>query len=62
MTGSIRRPDQIESLDAFQNLDDEFEWADYDPGFEWTEGDLAEFEHDRLVEEQIFGLSSSVSG
>ena len=34
------------------NLDKSTDWLTHDPSFEWTEDDLAEFEHERRVAEQ----------
>lgn len=47
----ILKPDQIESLNAFQNLDSDESWLDHEPIFKWTEDDFAEFEFERRVEE-----------
>jgi len=45
-------PQQIESLDAFQNRDDSDDWRSHNPQFAWTEEDLEEFEHEKRVAEQ----------
>jgi len=50
-------PEEIETLEGFQNLDDDFDWADHDPSFEWTVEDLEEFEHEeRAVRAEIEAL------
>ena len=38
---------QVENLDAFQNLDACRDWEGHDPRFEWTEEDLREAEEER---------------
>ena len=48
---SVFTTDQIESLDAFQNTDDCQDWLSYEPQFEWTEDDLAEFDYEEKVAE-----------
>jgi hypothetical protein len=45
------KPEEIETLDGFQNLDNNTDWLDHEPKFEWTDEDYAEFEHDRLIAE-----------
>lgn len=37
--------------DFFQNLDSDMSWLDHEPKFEWTEEDYAEFEQQRIIEE-----------
>lgn len=34
-----------------QSFDKNRDWRDHDPVFEWTEGDLQEFERERLIAE-----------
>ena len=48
---SVAWPHTIESMDGFQNQDDDDSWQHYAPDWEWTDSDLAEFEHELLVEE-----------
>lgn len=37
-------PNDIESLDGFQNLDDNEDWLNHEPEFAWSAEDLEEFE------------------
>lgn len=49
---SIFKPDEIDTLEAFQNADDCQDWKSHDPTFEWTEEELAEFARDEEYAKQ----------
>jgi hypothetical protein len=46
------QPNDVESLESFQNLDDCEDWLSHDPTFEWSEDDLAEFAHEEAYRKQ----------
>lgn len=51
-------PNDLESLDGFQNLDDNKDWQTHEPKFEWTPEELEEFERDKqLIEMEMEAMA-----
>lgn len=56
---SIFKPDEVESLEDFQNEDACDDWKSYEPSFEWTDEDLREFEEEkRQYEMEVLAMAA----